>query len=134
MTSWLAHGTSSSWAAATPHWSAPSPPRGRRRVLVLERAPEALRGGNTRHTRNVRCVHGKRQTSTPARMAYDEMWGDLCGVGEGPSDEGLAELTLRALRRCPAGSTRARRAASPPVRHAALARTNRFFLGGGRRC
>ena len=30
-------------------------PAGGRRVLVLERAPEHFRGGNTRHTRNVRC-------------------------------------------------------------------------------
>src|SRR5271169_3322093 len=27
------------------------------RVLVLERAPAHMRGGNTRHTRNVRCAH-----------------------------------------------------------------------------
>jgi tricarballylate dehydrogenase len=27
------------------------------RVLVLERAPKHMRGGNSRHTRNIRCVH-----------------------------------------------------------------------------
>jgi tricarballylate dehydrogenase len=27
------------------------------RVLVLERAPQHMRGGNTRHTRNIRCTH-----------------------------------------------------------------------------
>src|SRR5262245_58297347 len=26
-------------------------------VLVLERAPRELRGGNSRHTRNLRCAH-----------------------------------------------------------------------------
>ena len=27
------------------------------RVLLLERAPVVMRGGNSRHTRNIRCVH-----------------------------------------------------------------------------
>jgi tricarballylate dehydrogenase len=27
------------------------------RVLLLERAPAVFRGGNSRHTRNVRCAH-----------------------------------------------------------------------------
>ena len=27
------------------------------RVLLLERAPRVFRGGNSRHTRNIRCVH-----------------------------------------------------------------------------
>ena len=35
------------------------------RVLLLERAPAALRGGNTRHTRNVRCVHDTGYAYTP---------------------------------------------------------------------
>src|SRR6202163_30541 len=33
------------------------------RVLVLERAPEHMRGGNTRHVRNVRCGH-----ASPSRI------------------------------------------------------------------
>jgi tricarballylate dehydrogenase len=28
------------------------------RVLILESAPKAMRGGNSRHTRNFRCMHG----------------------------------------------------------------------------
>ena len=35
------------------------------RVLLLERATAALRGGNTRHTRNVRCVHDTGDVYTP---------------------------------------------------------------------
>ncbi|MGH3213948.1 MAG: NAD(P)-binding protein, partial [Trebonia sp.] len=63
------------------------------RVLLLERAPAALRGGNTRHTRNVRCVHDSGDQYTPGTYPYDELWRDLCAVGDGPADEELASFT-----------------------------------------
>jgi tricarballylate dehydrogenase len=44
-----------------------------RRVLLLERAGAAMRGGNTRHTRNARCAS--------AEYPADELWADLRGVG-----------------------------------------------------
>src|SRR5262249_50087229 len=46
------------------------------RVLVLERAPRWLRGGNTRHTRNIRCVHTMDEFNT-GDYSYDELWDDL---------------------------------------------------------
>jgi tricarballylate dehydrogenase len=55
-------------------------------VLVLERAPHHQRGGNSRHTRNIRCVH-EATPYTSGRYTFDEMWRDLCDVGEGPNDE-----------------------------------------------
>lgn len=95
------------------------------RVLVLERAIEALRGGNTRHTRNIRCVHSD--------YLFEELWGDLCGVGEGPSNEKLAEITVRLSEEAMPWLT-ARGVRWQPALHGTLqlARTNRFFLGGGK--
>ena len=42
------------------------------RVLVLERAPRALRGGNSRHTRNLRCAH-----AAPTDILVDVYRDDL---------------------------------------------------------
>jgi tricarballylate dehydrogenase len=95
------------------------------RVLLLERAPALMRGGNTRHTRNVRCV----TSSYP----YEELWGDLCAVGDGPGDEKLAALTVRESETVPdwmaAHGVRWQPALAGTLH---LGRTNRFFLGGGK--
>jgi tricarballylate dehydrogenase len=95
------------------------------RVVVLERAPAVSRGGNSRHTRNVRCVH--------SGYPYDELWRDLCGVGTGPSDEALAAQTVRESQTVPDWMTRHGARWQPALRGTlSLARANRFFLGGGK--
>ena len=43
------------------------------RVLVVERAPAAMRGGNTRHTRNIRCVHAGADGFTTGSYLADEL-------------------------------------------------------------
>jgi glycine/D-amino acid oxidase-like deaminating enzyme len=53
------------------------------RVLVIESAPKALRGGNSRHTRNLRCMH-----DTPTDILTDiypeeEFFADLVRVTGG---------------------------------------------------
>jgi tricarballylate dehydrogenase len=103
------------------------------RVLLLERATAALRGGNTRHTRNVRCVHDTGDAYTPGSYTYDELWGDLCAVGDGPSSEELAALTVRESASVPGWmSARGIRWQPPLTGTLHLGRTNRFFLGGGK--
>lgn len=103
------------------------------RVLLLERAPAALRGGNTRHTRNVRCVHDTGDAYTPGSYSYDELWGDLCAVGDGPSSEELASLTVRESASVPAWMSAHGIRWQPPLTGTLhLGRTNRFFLGGGK--
>ena len=72
------------------------------RVLIVERAQAPLRGGNTRHTRNIRCVHGQADEFTTGSYPFAELWRDLCGVGTGPGDERLAELTVRESETVPA--------------------------------
>jgi tricarballylate dehydrogenase len=102
------------------------------RVLVLERAPKLMRGGNTRHTRNVRCVH-TRDDFNSGDYTFDELWSDLCNVGTGPSDEELALFTVRDSESLPAWmfahGARWQRPLSGTLQ---LGRTNRFFLGGGK--
>jgi tricarballylate dehydrogenase len=103
------------------------------RVLLLERAPAALRGGNTRHTRNVRCMHNTGDAFTPGKYSYTELWDDLCAVGDGPSSEELASLTVRESASVPAWMSAHGIRWQPPLTGTLhLGRTNRFFLGGGK--
>lgn len=55
------------------------------RVLMLERSDVTFRGGNSRHTRNIRCVHSSDFRYNTGEYTEDELWRDLCGVGTGPS-------------------------------------------------
>ena len=103
------------------------------RVLVVERAPAAMRGGNTRHTRNIRCVHAGADGFTTGSYLADELWRDLCGVGTGPSNERLAELTVRESETVPGWmSDHGVRWQRPLAGTLQLGRTNHFFLGGGK--
>jgi tricarballylate dehydrogenase len=102
-------------------------------VLVLEHAPPAMRGGNSRHTRNLRAMH--RVPSPVLTEAYleDEYWDDLLLVTGGETDEALARMTIRAseaalpfLERC---GVRFQPSLTGTLN---LSRTNAFFLGGGK--
>ncbi len=104
-----------------------------RRVLILERAAAAMRGGNTRHTRNIRCVHGQADAFNTGPYLFDELWRDLCGIGTGPSNEELAELTVRESESIPGWMSDHGIRWQPPLAGTLhLGRTNRFFLGGGK--
>jgi tricarballylate dehydrogenase len=103
------------------------------RVLIVERAPAPMRGGNTRHTRNIRCVHGRAGEFTTGPYPFDELWRDLCGVGTGPGNEKLAELTVRESETVPAWMSGQGVRWQPPLAGTLhLGRTNHFFLGGGK--
>ncbi|MFC4055490.1 FAD-dependent tricarballylate dehydrogenase TcuA [Actinomadura syzygii] len=103
------------------------------RVLVLERADRTFRGGNSRHTRNIRCVHRSADDYNTGAYPYDELWKDLCGVGTGPSDEDLAELTVTESESVPDWmSAHGALWQKPLAGTLHLGRTNRFFLGGGK--
>ncbi len=102
-------------------------------VLIVERATRAMRGGNSRHTRNIRCVHDGRHPWTTGAYRYDELWTDLCGVGTGPSDEQLAALTVRSSEHVPDWMIEHGARFQPSLRGTLhLGRTNQFFLGGGK--
>jgi len=102
-------------------------------VLVLERADPTFRGGNSRHTRNIRCVHDETTAYNTGAYTYDELWRDLCSVGSGPSHEELAELTVRESGSVPAWMEAHGALFQPPLSGTLhLGRTNTFFLGGGK--
>lgn len=102
------------------------------RVLILERSPRHMRGGNTRHTRNIRCVHTQDQFNS-GPYTFDELWADLCDVGDGPNDEALARFTVRDSESVPGWMYgHGARWQMPLAGTLHLGRTNRFFLGGGK--
>jgi tricarballylate dehydrogenase len=102
-------------------------------VLVLEGAPKFYRGGNTRHTRNMRCAHDAATGILTGPYTEEEFWEDLLRVTGGQTDEALARhmiaeskdilnwIVEQGVRWQPSlGGT------------LSLGRTNSFFLGGGR--
>ena len=102
-------------------------------VLVLEAAPEVYRGGNTRHTRNFRCMHAGPTGVLPGEYGENEYFGDLQRVTKGNTDEALARLTIRSSEECYGWMQDHGIRFQPPLSGTlSLSRTNAFFLGGGR--
>ena len=103
------------------------------RVIVVESAPRHFRGGNSRHTRNLRCMHaGPRQWLTGSYSA-DEFFSDLLRVGGPDTDDALARLVVRGSADCPEWMRRFGVRFQSSLRGTLqLARTNAFFLGGGK--
>ena len=66
-----------------------------RSVLVLECAPKHSRGGNSRHTRNLRCMHDAPADVLSGSYTEDEYWQDLLKVTGGRTNEKLARATIR---------------------------------------
>ena len=64
-------------------------------VLMLESAPEAYRGGNSRHTRNFRCMHRAPLSKLTDAYHEEEYFDDLLRVTKGQTDEPLARLAIR---------------------------------------
>src|SRR6266478_6649918 len=56
-------------------------------VLVLEAAPRFYRGGNTRHTRNMRCAHDSATETLTGPYTEEEFWDDLLRVTGGQRSE-----------------------------------------------
>src|SRR5690348_3858229 len=63
-------------------------------VIVVEGAPEFYRGGNTRHTRNVRVSQDGSAPTMTGVYEPDEFYDDLQRVTGGQTDEKLARLTI----------------------------------------
>src|ERR671916_1643216 len=60
-------------------------------VLVVEAAPKFYRGGNTRHTRNMRCAHDAATETLSGPYSEEEFFDDLLRVTQGHTDEALAK-------------------------------------------
>jgi tricarballylate dehydrogenase len=103
------------------------------RVVVLERSPRVFRGGNSRHTRNMRCMHDAPTEILTDAYTEEEYVGDLIRVTNGRTDEALARLVVRASANLPDWLRRVGVRFQPPLRGTLhLGRTNAFFLGGGK--
>ena len=102
-------------------------------VLMLEAAPRAWRGGNSQHTRNLRCMHDAPQDVLVDAYPEEEYWQDLLKVTGGLTDETLARLVIRASSSCRPWMRKHGVRFQPPLSGALhVARTNAFFMGGGK--
>lgn len=50
-------------------------------VRLLESAPKEWRGGNSSHTRNLRCMHDEPQDVLVDSYPEEEFWQDLLKIG-----------------------------------------------------
>jgi tricarballylate dehydrogenase len=102
-------------------------------VLLLESAPFEWRGGNSVHTRNIRCSHDTDQDVLTGEYSEEEHWQDLLKVTGGLTNEHLARRVLRESKTCRAWmkkqGVRFQNSLSGTLH---LSRTNAFFLGGGK--
>ena len=102
-------------------------------VLLLERAPVHLRGGNTRHTRDIRLAHAEPNAAATGAYPEAEFFDDLLRVTGGETNEPLARLTIGESTNLAAWmSEQGVRWQRPLTGTLQLARTNGFFLGGGK--
>src|SRR5262245_24300900 len=62
------------------------------RVIVLEAAPRHFRGGNSRHTRNLRCAHQTPTDILSSAYSEHEFLSDLLRVNGGETNQRLARL------------------------------------------
>ncbi|MFW5330014.1 FAD-dependent tricarballylate dehydrogenase TcuA [Hydrogenophaga sp. ZJX-1] len=102
-------------------------------VLLLEAAPREWRGGNSAHTRNLRCMHDAPQDVLVDAYPEEEFWQDLLKVTGGLTNEALARRVIRASSTCRPWM-RSHGVHFQPSLSGALhtARTNAFFMGGGK--
>lgn len=102
-------------------------------VLMLESAPREWRGGNSMHVRNLRCMHDAPQDVLVETYPEEEYWQDLLKVTGGLTNESLARLVIRHSSRCRSWMRGHGVHFQPPLSGALhVARTNAFFMGGGK--
>ena len=102
-------------------------------VLLLEAAPREWRGGNSGHTRNLRCMHEAPQDVLVDAYPEEEFWQDLLKVTGGNTNEHLARLVIRASSTCRDWMRQHGVRFQPSLSGTlSLSRTNAFFMGGGK--
>lgn len=101
------------------------------RVLLVERSPEWRRGGNSRHTRDVRYAHSEGDAWATAAYPREEFLADLREVS-GAARTDLAELLVASSESLPSWMEHQGVRWQRPLRGALHLDTNRFFLGGGK--
>jgi tricarballylate dehydrogenase len=102
-------------------------------VLILEASPKEWRGGNSQHTRNLRCMHDGPQDVLVDSYPEEEYWQDLLKVTGGITNEKLARMVIRESSSCRDWMRKhGVRFQAPLSGTLHVARTNAFFMGGGK--
>jgi tricarballylate dehydrogenase len=101
-------------------------------VLVAEAAPQALRGGNARHARNLRLMHAAPTDLMPGAYDEAEFLADLERVTEGETDRAVALRLIRASADIPARLAGCGVAFQRPGGSLPPSRKTAYFLGGGK--
>ena len=102
-------------------------------VVIAEHAPKTMRGGNSRHTRNLRALHPAPTATLTESYLEEEYWDDLLRVTKGKTDEHLARTCIRASQHAPGFLRDCGVVFQPSLSGTlSLSRTNAFFLGGGK--
>jgi tricarballylate dehydrogenase len=92
-----------------------------------------FRGGNSRHTRNIRCGHDAPTSILTDAYTEDEYLADLLRVTKGRMDERLARMAVRVSATLPDWLISLGVRFQPHLRGTLhVGRTNAFFLGGGK--
>lgn len=102
-------------------------------VLLLESAPRKWRGGNSSHTRNLRCMHLAPTDVLSDAYTEEEFFEDVWRVTGGETNESLARFVIRASESCTEWMKSYGVRFQPSLGGTLhLGRTNAFFLGGGK--
>ncbi len=102
-------------------------------VVLLEAAPREWRGGNSMHTRNLRCMHDAPQDVLTGVYSEEEFWQDLKAVTGGQTNEALSRLVIRSTAHCRDWMRKHGVLFQPSLSGTLhLSRTNAFFMGGGK--
>ncbi|MEE2637592.1 MAG: FAD-dependent tricarballylate dehydrogenase TcuA [Acidobacteriota bacterium] len=103
------------------------------KVLVLESSPKHFRGGNSRHTRNLRCMHDRPSPPLTGSYTAEEYWRDLSDVTDGHTNEVLARMVIAGTASCREWMIDHGVRFQPSLGGALhLSHTNAFFRGGGK--
>ena len=102
-------------------------------VRILESSPKNWRGGNSMHTRNLRCMHDEPQDVLVESYPEEEFWQDLLKVTGGQTNEEMARIAIRDSSTCRPWMEKHGVRFQPSLSGALhTARTNAFFMGGGK--
>ncbi|WP_345249589.1 FAD-dependent tricarballylate dehydrogenase TcuA [Pigmentiphaga soli] len=102
-------------------------------VLLLESAPIAWRGGNSCHTRNLRCMHTAPTDVLTDAYPEEEFYQDMLKVTGGQTNPHLLRHVIRQSETCTPWMRKHGVRFQPSLGGTLhLGRTNAFFLGGGK--
>ncbi|SIT69706.1 tricarballylate dehydrogenase [Ectothiorhodosinus mongolicus] len=103
------------------------------KVTLVDSAPKFQRGGNARHSRNLRIAHDQPSPLFPGQYGVDEYMADLNAINHGAGDPELCQILAKQSAELPDWFMR-QGLKFETIEQANLpySRKTAFFLGGGR--